>query len=137
MAVDDRYCLSCINPRSHRAMAQTRADGAAGARRAAALLGIAACAETTHTTLSEEAAKVDMKLSFRHAFRPDVLLTVHAQVKSGRSYRSNSSTASALVLTVDPATLASLAGTATPGLVLWVPPQPMDRIYWHASDPRR
>jgi hypothetical protein len=56
-------------------MTQTRADGAAGARRASALLGIAACAETTHTTLDEDSAKVDMKLSFRHAYQPEKLLT--------------------------------------------------------------
>jgi len=118
-------------------MTRTDADGAAGARRAAAMLGIAACAETTSTTLSEDAAKVDMKLSFRHVFQPGKLLTVHAQVKSGRSYQSTTSGSSDMSLRIDHETLNALSGPATQGLIVWVPPKPLDRLYWYSSDPRR
>jgi hypothetical protein len=113
------------------------ADGAAGARRAAAMLGIAACAETTSSSMSEDAAKVDVKLSFRHSFQPNRLINVHAQVKSGRSYRLRSSSSSHLRLGIDRETLAALSGTGTPGLVVWVPPPPLSRLYWYAVDPRR
>lgn len=54
-------------------MAQNNSDGAAGGRRASALPGVAACAETTHTTLDEDSAKVDIKLSFRDTFEPKKL----------------------------------------------------------------
>lgn len=118
-------------------MTQARADGAAGERKAAAILGIATCAETTSTTLSEDAAKVDIKLSFRHAFQPNKLLTVHAQVKSGRSYRASSSNSGTLTLDIDQATITALSGSAVPGMLVWVPPAPLDRLYWYASDPRR
>ena len=78
-----------------------------------------------------------MKLSFRHAYQPGKLLTVHAQVKSGISHRSKSSNANTLTLNIDRTTLATLSGSSTPGLVVWVPPKPMDRLYWYANDPRR
>lgn len=87
--------------------------------------------------MEEEAAKVDTKLSFRHAFRPEKLLTVHAQVKSGASYRAASSNFDALTLNIDKSTINALSGSNTPGLIVWVPPKPMDRLYWYASDPRR
>src|SRR5689334_692426 len=69
-------------------MTSETADGEAGARRAAAHLTIAVCGETAHTSMGEDAAKVDLKISFRHAFIPTKLLNVHIQVKSGSSYRS-------------------------------------------------
>ena len=78
-----------------------------------------------------------MKLSFRNAFQQSKLITVHAQVKSGKSYRLESSNATTLVLAIDKGTLNALSGTATPGVVVWVPPVPLDRLYWYASDPRR
>jgi hypothetical protein len=117
-------------------MSDIKADGAAGARRAAALLGIAACAETVHTTLSEEAAKIDMKLSFRHAFN-STAVTVHAQVKSGRSFRAKASSKTQLTLNIDLETLTALRESTAPGLLVWVPPVPLSRLYWYASDPRR
>ena len=118
-------------------MPRTKADGAAGARRAAAVLGIASFAETTHTSLSEDAAKVDLRLGFRNAFQREQLLTVHAQVKCGASFRADSSDGGQLTLRIDRPTLTALAGSPTPGLVVWVPPEPLDRVYWHATDPRR
>src|SRR5579862_9675652 len=118
-------------------MAQRPADGGAGARRASALLGIALCAETTNTTLEEDAAKVDLKLSFRHAYERAKLLGFHAQVKTGSSYRASSSTRSTLTLKIDHDTLMALSGAGTPGLIIWVPPAPSDRLYWYATDPRR
>jgi len=51
-------------------MSTSKADGAAGARRAAAILAIAACAETTSGSFSEDTAKIDVKLSFRNTFEP-------------------------------------------------------------------
>jgi len=115
----------------------TKADGSAGARRASALLGIAACAETAHTTLLEDYAKVDMKFSFRHAHEPERLITLHAQVKSGESYRAKSSDDRTLVLGIDKKTIRALSGNGIPGLVVWVPPSPMSRLYWYGKDPRR
>jgi len=114
-----------------------RADGDAGARRAGAFMGIAACADVSTTSLGEDSAKVDLKLSFRHAFRPGKLITLHAQIKSGRSYRLRSSTAKEIALGIDKPTLDALRGSGEPGLIVWVPPAPLDRLYWHATDPRR
>jgi hypothetical protein len=87
--------------------------------------------------LSEDAAKVDMKFSLRHAFRSSKLMTIHAQVKSGRSYRLRSSNEKQLNLDIDRETINALSGSGTPGLVVWVPPAPLDRLYWYANDPRR
>lgn len=87
--------------------------------------------------MSEDAAKVDMKLSLRHAFKPNKLITIHAQIKSGRSYRLGSSNAKQLSLGIDRDTIVALSGSGAPGLVVWVPPPPLDRLYWYASDPRR
>ena len=75
-----------------------RADGAAGARRAAALLSTAVCAEIAHTTMDEDGAKVDLKIGLRHAQHPKTLITVHCQVKSGNSYCAQSSTRDEVVL---------------------------------------
>lgn len=115
----------------------TKADGAAGARWASSILGVAACSENAYTTMDEDAAKVDMKLSFRDAFRPNSLITVHAQIKSGKSYRAASSNSKTLTLSIDNDTLKSLQESSNLGVVLWVPPKPLDRIYWYAQDPRR
>ena|ERR1700761_8465584 len=115
--------------------AHTNTDGAAGARFAAGMLGVATCAETTATTMAEDAAKVDVKLSFRHIANPSKLVTVHAQVKSGPSYR-RSSNGEFITLGIDKETLLALSGSGMPGLVIWVPPPPMDRMYWYATDPR-
>ncbi|ORE49875.1 hypothetical protein IPC725_27425 [Pseudomonas aeruginosa] len=116
--------------------AHTNTDGAAAARYAAGILGIATCAETSATTMTEDAAKVDVKFSFRHIAQNKKLLTVHAQVKAGPSYRRTSD-AESITLAIDKETLGALSGTGMPGLVIWVPPPPMDRIYWYVTDPRR
>lgn len=62
---------------------------------------------------------------------------MHAQVKSGHSYRADSSNPDTLTLKIDKETITALSGSGIPGLVVWVPPKPMDRAYWYASDPRR
>jgi len=77
-----------------------------------------------------------VRFSFRHAYRRRQLLTYHAQVKSGSSYRASSSTRSTLTLGLDHATLLALSGSGAPGIVIWVPPEPLDRLYWYATDPR-
>jgi hypothetical protein len=115
---------------------QTQTDGSAAARFAAAQLGIATCAETTAATMAEDCAKVDVKFSFRHAIVDEILITFHAQIKAGPSYKKPSSNDSHLVLGIDKQTVSALSGTGLPGLLVWVPPPPMDRLYWHASDPR-
>lgn len=114
----------------------TNTDGAAASRFAAGLLGVATCAETTATTMTEDAAKVDVKLSFRHFAIKGKLISAHVQVKAGPSYRKSSTDKSSLTLGIDKATLQALSGTGMPGLVVWVPPPPMDRLYWYATDPR-
>jgi hypothetical protein len=118
-------------------MADIKADGAAGARRASAILGIAACAETTAGSFAEDAAKVDVRFSFRNAFAPKNLITLHAQIKSGKSYKAASSTSETITLqNIDSDTINALTGLQVPGLLIWVPPKPLDRIYWYASHPR-
>lgn len=110
--------------------------GSAGARRAAALLGIAVCAETAHATLEDDCAKVDLKIGMPHAFHNGTRITVHCQVKSGQSYRSPSSSKAQLVLQLDEDTLSVLRSGTQPALLLWVPPKPSPRIYWHILDRR-
>ena len=101
-------------------------------------VGIAACAETGYATLQEEGAKTDIKLCFPHALKPDKLVYVHAQVKSGNSYRSKRSNATTLVLAnITKATREALAPAIPPGILVWVPTSPKDRVYWYAGDPRR
>jgi len=78
-----------------------------------------------------------MKLSFRHAFQPGKLLIVPAQVKSGPSFRAASSDARTLALDIDRPTIIALSGSVSPEILVWVPPPPMDRVYWYASNPRR
>lgn len=117
--------------------AHTNTDGAAAARFAAGLLGIATCAETTATTMAEDSAKVDVKFSFRHVATTGKLITAHAQIKAGPSYRQASSSSELLTLGINKETLIALSGTGMPGLVIWVPPPPMNRLYWYATDPRR
>lgn len=114
----------------------TKTDGAAAARFAAGLLGVATCAETTATTMVEDAAKVDVKFSFRHIASSGKLITAHAQIKAGPSYRKDSSDNNFITLGIDGPTLQALSGTGMPGLVVWVPPPPLNRLYWYATDPR-
>lgn len=112
-----------------------KADGAAGARFAAALLGVAVCAETSHTTMDEDGAKLDLRLSLRHAFNPNVLITAHCQVKSGRSYLL-SSTKTDLKVGANSKTLETLRLGTPPTLLVWVPPKPASRVYWHIVSPQ-
>lgn len=115
-------------------MASTKEVGDGGARRAAALLGVAVCGEVSNASMDEDAAKVDLHLTFRNAFRPGELIPLRCQVKSGSSYGRR--TKEHISLSVDGDTKDALSGSGTPGLIAWVPPAPSDRVYWFASDPR-
>jgi hypothetical protein len=112
-------------------------DGDAGARRAAAILGLAALAETTHASLSEDYKKVDLKISFHHPFRAKKLLTIHAQVKHGPSYVYEQKHSGDFRFTVGSETLQALSGNGQSGIVVWVPPSPRHEVYWHAPNPRK
>lgn len=99
------------------------ADGAAGQRRAASLLAQAVCAEATHATMSEEGAKLDLKLSFRNAHAPGRLITVPCQVKHGASFRAPNSKGNAIKLTgIDKSTIAALSHSNPCSLLVWIPP---------------
>jgi hypothetical protein len=114
-----------------------RADGDAGARTAAATLAIALCAETTHSTLSEDWAKVDLKIGVRSALQSSSQLTIHCQVKSGKSFRADSTTAKTITLqNIDEATISSLQEGTQPALLVWVPPPPSIRVYWRIIKPK-
>lgn len=117
-------------------MTTTTEIGAAGARRAAALLGIAICAEVSNASLDEDAAKVDLLLKFRNSFKPEELLPIRCQVKSGKSFRGSSSSTHITLQNTGPGTMNALSGTGTPGLLVWVPPRPLTRMYWYTRDPR-
>ena len=81
--------------------------------------------------MDEDGAKVDLKLSLRHAHIGSTLLTVHCQIKSGPSYRAASSTARLITLKVDRDTLLALSQGSLPALLIWVPQKPSSRTYWH------
>lgn len=116
---------------------ENKADGEAGGRRAAALLSAALCAESSHATLNEDWAKVDLKLAFRNSFSPSSLITVHAQIKTGVSYKAKSTTPQVVTLqNVDDATVGALQDGTQPALIAWVPPSGSQRIYWHLVKPR-
>lgn len=115
-------------------MATTKQVGDGGTRRAAALLGLAVCGEVHNSSTDEDAAKVDLHLTFRNAFRPKEMIPLRCQVKSGPSYGRR--TQKHIVLAIDGDTKDALSGAGTPGLIAWVPPAPSDKVYWYASDPR-
>ncbi len=117
-------------------MSTKKADGEAGARRAAAVISTALCAESTAATLNEDYAKVDLKFSYRNAFDSDTLITHHCQVKSGASFKSDSSNEKELTLknigkeTIEPLKVSS-------GIIAWVPPMPSSKVFWYVADPRK
>ena len=113
-----------------------RADGDAGARRAAAIVGIAIGGETSPGSLAEDAGKVDIKLSFRHPHEKATQLTVHCQVKAGASFRSGEEGPRITLRNIDAETMESLRAGTQPALLLWVPPVPSEKIYWHIVRPR-
>jgi hypothetical protein len=109
------------------------ADGHAGARRCAALLGMAVCAETTSATLQEEARKVDLKLSFRDPFT-NASHNLNCQVKSGVSFKAASSTKKTIKLKgISKETIEAFKNSL--GLITWVPPRPWSAIYWFICRP--
>lgn len=112
----------------------TTNTGSAGTRHVVGLVSKAVCGETRPASLDEEGAKVDLHLTFRHAFSPRQLVVVCCQVKAGESYarRSNEH----VVLNIDRKTRFALSGVGTPGLIVWVPAPPHEEVYWYAADPR-
>lgn len=114
-----------------------QAIGGSGERKAAALLTMAVCAQTSHGTMTEDGGKVDLKLSFRSYLRPSSIITAHCQVKAGKSYRAKTSTKQLLKITVDSETLDALAEGSQPAFVAWVSPKPHGRIYWQSVQPGR
>lgn len=82
--------------------------------------------------MDEDGAKVDLKISVRHAHQRSTLLTVHCQVKSGSSYRAASTNSQRITLaSIDAPTLTALQRGTQPALLCWVPPLPSSRIYYH------
>ena len=112
------------------------ADGAAGARRAAAVLSIALCAETSNSTMDEEGAKIDLKIGFRDPFAPKSIMHVNCQVKHGDSYRAENDSPEFLKIKIDKETTHSLRMATGPGLLIWIPPVPSPKLHWHIVDYR-
>lgn len=113
------------------------ADGAAGERWAAALFTAALCAETTHATASEDDDKFDLKVSFEHAFKKNVRVTVHSQVKSGASYLASAGTDRLKLKNVSKESIRTLRAGTSPSVLAWVPPSPRQGVYWYAFRLRR
>lgn len=111
--------------------------GNAGARRVAALLSVAVCAETTHSSLDSDSAKVDLWVYFRHAFDRKRVITAACQVKTGASFKKNKASAEdPLKIEFGRDTIHGLSNRPGPGLLVWVPPKPSPKAYWHIINPR-
>ena len=116
-------------------MSTNKADGDAGARRASAVISTALCSELSVASLSEDWAKVDIKFSYRNSFDNNKLITHHCQVKSGLSYKAKSSNTKVITLqNINKDTLNALSDSCA--LIVWVPPKPSSKIFWHVIDPR-
>ncbi len=112
---------------------QTTALGNAGTRRAAALLGTATCAETTNSTLVQEARKIDISLSFVDPFTGSMRHT-NCQVKTGNSYRAKCQRTDTIKLkAIDRPTREKLEREL--GLIAWVPTKPSSAVYWFICRP--
>lgn len=111
----------------------TTALGNAGTRRAAALLGIAACAEMINATLVQEAGKTDVSLSFVDPFTGTMRHTA-CQVKTGNSYRAKCRKPGIIKLkAIGHAVREKLERDL--GLIAWVPLKPASAIYWFICRP--
>lgn len=111
--------------------------GNASARRVAALLSVAVCAETTHSSLDSDSAKVDLWVHFRHAFDKNKVITAACQVKTGKSFKKNTvSSENPLKIDFGRDTIQALSRRPGPGLLVWVPPKPSPKAYWHIINPR-
>lgn len=108
-----------------------KADGAAGERYAAAILTCALCAQASNTTLQEEGKKLDLKISLLNAFnRHKSIISVHGQIRHGTSFaRRTADTITLQNLGED--TIPTLQEGSQPALLIWVPPWPDNKIYWH------
>lgn len=110
--------------------AQEKADGEAGARRAAAMLSIALCAEVNHGTMAQDWKKIDLLVNFNDPLDKDAPRSFPCQVKTGISYRADSSDKKTLKLKGMGQELIE-ALVSIPGLIIWVPPKPRRDIYWY------
>jgi hypothetical protein len=113
------------------------ADGAAGERWASTLLTAAVCAQAMHATSDEDDDKLDLKLSFEHAFRTHARISAHCQVKSGPSWLSSANTKAFHLKNIDERTIDALRNGTRPSLLVWVPPAPRSGAFWYAFGLRR
>lgn len=75
-------------------------------------------------------------MSFRSTFDQGKLININCQIKSGASFRSTSNPTHITLKNIDEATVRALTDIGTPGLIVWVPPYPLTRIYWFTRDVR-
>ncbi len=110
-----------------------KSDGAAGGRFAAGLLSSALCAEASHTTMDEDSAKVDLKLSLRNVFSKGSLVEAHCQVKHGKCFRDKereTPDSGIKLQQILQKTLEGLRHGVSPAFLLWVPASPSNKAYW-------
>ncbi|MFZ5497272.1 MAG: hypothetical protein ACOZE5_18270 [Verrucomicrobiota bacterium] len=107
--------------------------GNAGTRRAAALLGIASCAEMINATLVQEAGKIDVSLSFLDPFTGTMRHTP-CQVKTGNSYRAKSRKPDLIQLKAIGRVVREKLERNL-GLIAWVPLKPSSAVYWFICRP--
>lgn len=126
----DNYLRGLMRRVSQPSMAHS-ADGPAGERRAAAALSIGLCAESSHATLQEDGAKLDLKITFKNRWTDTPsLVAVHCQVKHGDSFQYVSKDHRTITLQFTPDTIQALGDAAPPALLIWVPPWPKRKLYW-------
>ena len=110
---------------------QLTADGAAGERYAAAILTCALCAQASNTTLQEDGKKLDLKISLLNAFnRHSSIISVYGQIKHGASFARETNDMY-ILQNLGEDTIPTLQEGSQPALLIWVPPQPHDKVYWH------
>lgn len=111
-----------------------KADGKAGERFANEQIAKALCGESVFGTSTDDAAKVDIRFSFRNAFDPSRNIVVNCQVKHGDSYCRGEKNG-ILRLAIDGETLRILRASGTFSFLVWVP-QKNSQLYWWSQDPR-
>src|SRR5579871_6347494 len=103
-------------------MTSRPADGPAGERWASALLTTALCGQTIAGSAVEDDNKIDLKVTFEHAFREKVRIVAHCQVRSGSSYLGSANLHAFHLKNIEPETISTLRKGTRPSLLIWVPP---------------